>query len=441
MTTSDYARWFRGSTPYISAHRGKIFVVLLTSKALDHVNLTNIVHDLALLHVLGVKLILVHGARHQLDERIGNHATQFHNDTRITDAEAIVAIAEVNGAIRTQLEALFSTGLPNTPLHKVDIPVITGNFILAQPVGIIDGIDHGFTGNVRKVEKARIGTILSADGLLLQSPIGFSNSGQTFNLPAENLAAELAIQIKADKLIVFDDFVVTNENDERISSFTPTALDQVIAQHTSERTKHLQAMSKAVRGGVPKSHLVNYEEDGALLAELFTADGIGTQILERAPQPIRGATAADIAGIIEVIRPLEEHGILVRRERDRLEQEIDNFLVAELDGIVVGCCAIYPYENQAELACLAVHENYRAQPAQTTGGDGIGKALLQAAELRAQSIGAEKLFVLTTQTQEWFKEQGFALSSLETLPETKQSLYNWQRNSAVLSKKIGQQNK
>ena len=142
-----------------------------------------------------------------------------------------------------------------------------------------------------------------------------------------------------------------------------------------------------------------------------------------------------------MIRPLEEHGILVRRERDRLEQEINNFLVAELDGIVVGCCAIYPYENQAELACLAVHENYRAQPTQTTGGDGIGKVLLHAAELHAQNIGAEKLFVLTTQTQEWFKEQGFALGSLQTLPETKQSLYNWQRNSAVLSKKIGQPNK
>lgn len=441
MTTSNYARWFRGSTPYISAHRGKTFVVLLTSKALDHVNLTNIVHDLALLHVLGVKLILVHGARHQIDARIGNHAARFHNDTRITDAETMATIAEVNGAIRTQLEALFSTGLPNTPLHNVDMPVITGNFIIARPVGIIDGIDHGFTGHVRKVEKARIDTILSAGGLLLQSPIGFSNSGQVFNLPAENLATELAIQVKADKLIVFDDFIMTNENDERISSFTPTALDQVSAQHTNARTKHLHAMSKAVRGGVPKSHLINYEEDGALLAELFTADGIGTQILERAPQSIRRATAEDIAGIIEVIRPLEERGILVRRERDRLEQEINNFLVAELDGIVVGCCAIYPYENQAELACVAVHENYRAQPTQSTGGDGIGKALLNAAELRAQNIGAESLFVLTTQTQEWFKEQGFAPSSLQTLPETKQSLYNWQRNSAVLSKKIGQQNK
>ncbi|NKC00270.1 MAG: amino-acid N-acetyltransferase [Pseudomonadales bacterium] len=436
MAANDYARWFRGSTPYISAHRNKTFVILLTSEVLEHVNLTNIIHDLALLHVLGVKLVLVHGARAQIEQRLGGKASKFHNDRRITDADAIATIAEINGGIRTTLEALFSTGLPNSPLHNVDIPVISGNFVIAQPVGIVDGIDHLFTGEVRKVEKARVRTTLDAGGLLVQSPIGFSNSGQAFNLSAEILAAEIAIQIKADKLIVLDDFIVTNKADERVSTFTPTTLEQVKLDHSTERGRRLAAMSQAVRGGVSKSHLINFEDDGALLAELFTADGIGTQVLERAPQPIRRANVQDVAGIIEVIRPLEERGILVRRERDRLEQEIENFLVAELDGIIVGCCAIYPYDDHGELACVAVHENYRAQTAQTTGGNGIGKSLLIAAEAQAVQNGLTQLFVLTTQTQEWFKEQGFEPASIDTLPESKQSLYNWQRNSAVLTKPI-----
>lgn len=434
MATNDYARWFRGSTPYISAHRNKTFVILLTSEALQHVNLTNIIHDLALLHVLGVKLVVVHGARMQIDAHKERIAAQFHKDLRITDSNGIVSIAEVNGAIRTRLEALFSTGLPNSPLHNVDIPVISGNFVIAQPVGIVDGIDHLFTGEVRKVEKTRIRSTLDAGGLLLQSPIGFSKSGQAFNLPAESLAAEIAIQIRADKLIVLDDFVVTDDSDTRISTFTPATLDQIAGTHRPHQARRLNAMSRAVRGGVAKSHLIDFAEDGALLAELFTADGIGTQVVERARRPIRPAQIDDVAGIIEVIRPLEEAGVLVRRERDRLEQEIDNFLIAELDGIIVGCCAIYPYGNQGELACVAVHENYRGQ----TGvrAMGVGKQLLSVAQDMARQRGLTELFVLTTQTQEWFKEQGFKHADVQTLPESKQSLYNWQRNSVVLTKSI-----
>lgn len=436
MTTSDYARWFRGSTPYISAHRNKSFVVLLTSEALEHVNLTNIIHDLALLHVLGVKVVLVHGARAQIDAQLSEG--KFHQDRRITDAEAIEIVAGVNGRIRTRLETLFSTGLPNSPLHNVDIPVISGNFVTARPVGIVDGIDHQFTGEVRRINRGRVQATLNAGALLLQSPMGFSNSGQAFNIPSETLAAEIAVQIGADKLIVFDDLALTDPNGARVSTFTPTTLEQIKANHTPEHARRLSAMSLAVRGGVAKSHLINYEDDGALLAELFTAEGIGTQVIEQASEPIRPAVPEDIAGIFEVIRPLEEQGILVRRERDRLEQEIENFLVAELDGIVVGCCAVYPYGTQAELACVAVHENYRTLPAQTTGGNGIGKRLLAAAEAHVRNQNVDTLFVLTTQTQEWFKEQGFEPASIEALPESKQSLYNWQRNSAVLIKKLSE---
>lgn len=428
METNAYARWFRGSTPYISAHRNKTFVVLLSGEAFEHVNLTNIVHDLALLHVLGVRLILVHGARPQIERALPE--SFYHEHRRVTDDSAMSAITAVHGQVRTRLEALFSTGLPNTPLHQVDIPVITGNFVTARPIGIVDGVDHLLTGAVRRVDVDRIRGHLDSGALLLASPVGYSPSGQVFNLSAEDLAAEVAIAVNADKLIVFDEIgSVSGADGQRISTLTPGELERYLSGAAPAKQSRLRHLQQAVRGGVAKAHLISFEEDGALLAELFTAAGVGTQLVEQTSRGIRQATLEDVAGIVEVIRPLEESGALVRRERDRLEQEIGNFLVAELDGIVVGCCAVYGYAEQAELACVGVHENYQS-------GNGIGPGLLAAAEQRAKDEGAKSLFALTTLTRDWFVEQGFHPASLDDLPEQKQSLYNWQRNSAVMVKPL-----
>ena len=428
METSTYARWFRGSTPYISAHRHKTFVVLIPGEAFDHVNLANIVHDLALLHVLGVRLILVHGGRPQIEQALPE--SFYHGHRRVTDQLAMSTITAVNGQLRTRLEALFSTGLPNSPLHNVDIPVVAGNFLTAQPMGILDGVDHLFTGSVRRVETKRIRTSLDGGALIIQSPVGYSPSGQVFNLPAEEVAAEIAIQLSADKLIFFDELAhLSDAQGKRISTVTPGSLEQALSATEPANQARFKYLQQAVRGGVTKSHLVPFTADGALLAELFTAEGVGTQVVEQQHKGVRQATREDVAGIVEVIRPLEEAGALVRRERDRLEQEIDNFLVAELDGIVVGCCALYPYGDQAELACVGVHENYQA-------GNGIGPSLLAAAEMTARNNGLTSLFVLTTKTRDWFLEQGFVDASPEQLPEQKQNLYNWQRNSAVMVKTL-----
>ena len=294
MEITDYARWFRGSTPYISAYRNRTFVVLLAGEALEHTNLPNIIHDLALLHVLGVRLVLVHSARPQIDSALPDSV--FHQQRRITDAEAITTIAGINGQIRTQLEALFSTGLPNSPMHNVDIPVISGNFVVAQPVGILDGVDHLFSGKVRTIETARVRATLDAGALLVQSPLGYSSSGQAFNVPAETLAQEIAVQIKADKLIVFDEDIVRDSAQARISSFTPTTLDQQLGEFPEHRARRLAAMSGAVKGGVGKAQLVPFTEDGALLAELFTAEGIGTQVVEQQREPVRARHYSGCSG-------------------------------------------------------------------------------------------------------------------------------------------------
>ena len=426
-----YTSWFRGSTPYISAHRGKTFVVFLGGDALMHSNLVNIVHDLALLSVLGVRLAIVHGARPQLNDALND--SLFHDGRRITSASEMQEVSAIFGALRAKLEALFSTGLPNTPPHNVEINIVSGNFIAAQPVGIIDGVDHQCTGRPRGVNIDAMKKLLDTQAIILQSPVGFSASGQAFNLAAEELAAELAIALKADKLIVFNDpGQITDAGQQRISRITPDLLNGLCADLDPVTAARCEALIAANTRGVGRAHLVAFASDGALLQELFTADGIGTQVSAHSEDLIRQARLEDVADIVEIIRPLEEAGVLVPRSRTQLEQEIAHFFIAELDGVVVGCCAIYTFADAAELACVAVHENYRHQ----YSAMGIGGALLEAAERAAEAHGAKSLFVLTTQTQEWFVSHGFSPADVESLPQSKQSLYNWQRGSAVLQKSL-----
>lgn len=434
METSGYARWFRASTPYISAHRNRTFVVLLGGEAIAHANLANIVHDLALLHVLGVRLVLVHGARPQIDESLPD--SRFHGHRRITDRDSMDALLGVYGRIRASIEAIFSTGLPTSPLRNVDIATATGNFVVARPIGVLDGVDHLFTGQVRRIHSARIRTLLDTRSLVILSPVGYSTSGQPFNLAADELAAETALALGADKLIMFDaSGYVKDEAGRERPDLVPAELDALLTATDPEPyvANQLHAMLRACRGGVPRCHLVSYAEDGALLQELFTAEGHGTELTEERPSLVRRARSEDVAGIVEVIRPLEEDGVLVRRDRDRLELEADNFLVAELDGIVVGCCALYPVdESRAELACVAVHEAYRGAGIKP----GIGERLIEAAETAAVRAGIRTLFVLTTRTRDWFAEHGFEEADVAALPAPRQALYNYQRNSKVMIKHL-----
>lgn len=396
-----------------------------------HSNLVNIVHDLALLNVLGVRLVIVHGARPQLNEAFAD--SLFHHGRRITSATQMQEISGIFGSLRANLESLFSTGLPNTPLHNVEVNIVSGNFVAAQPVGIVDGIDHQCTGRLRSANVDAIAKLLDTQAIVLLSPLGFSTSGQTFNLAAEELAAELAVALEADKLIVFNDpGQITDAGQQRISRITPERLNGLCADLDPDTKVRCQALIAANTQGVERGHLVAFADDGALLQELFTADGIGTQVSRHDEDLIRQAQLEDVADIVEIIRPLEEDGVLVPRSRAQLEQEIAQFFIAELDGVVVGCCAVYAFADTAELACVAVHENYRHQYSDM----GIGSALLEAAERAASAQGATSLFVLTTQTQEWFVSHGFTPADVESLPSSKQSLYNWQRGSAVLQKPL-----
>ena len=493
MNTEQYARWFRASTPYIRAHQGRTFVVILGGEAILHGNLVNIVHDLALLHVLGARLVVVHGARPQIDEALP--ASTFHTHRgitrRVTDRDAMRIVAGVHGRLRVQLEALFCTGLPSSPLHNTEIQLVTGNFVVAKPIGVLDGVDHELAGQPRRIRADAIHRSLSGGAIVLLSPMGYSPSGQAFNLAADELAERVAISLQAEKLIAFDELpYLANGHGKRLANLAPEQLAEALGhtpaewrdasgsvrgdspdsdgaggtgvlgdssevvgsttgasdasvqrigaldQHLSaapvgESTRrNLRALLGAVRGGVPSGQLVGYRGDGALLAELFTAEGVGTQVSGEDRRVVRRATAGDLADIVEIIRPLEESGVLVKRSRDRLEQELDCFFVAEVDGIAAGCCALLPAGKDAELACVAVH------PAHRGGASGIGRKLLAAAEDAARASGFATLFALTTQARDWFVENGFQEVGSDSLPRSKQALYSVERNAKVLTKSL-----
>lgn len=421
MDSADFARWFRDSTPYISAHRHRTFVVMLGGDALASPNLVNTVHDLALLQVLGVRLVVVHGVADALADE----------DPAPPDGAAMEAVVGAIGIARSRLEALFSTGVPSSPLRATRITLASGNLVTARPAGVIDGVDRLRSGEVRRVHAAEIDRLLDNDAIVLVPPIGYSSSGAAYVLAPETLAAEVAASVGADKLIVYDEIERVNDADD----MTPQALADALDEGGFEpRTEvRLRAILQANEAGVPRCHLISHRGDGALLQELFTAEGVGTQVSKEDYRAIRPATIADVAGIVELIRPLEEQGLLVRRPRDRLEAEIGRFAVAELDGIVVGCCALFPQGDDAvELACVATHPGHRFR----VGGRTLGEQVLSHAEATARAGGFRRMFVLTTQAEDWFAERGFVPACIDDLPVSRQVLYNYQRNSKVMIKEL-----
>lgn len=400
--------------------------------AIEHPNFNTVIQDLALLNSLGVQLVLVHGARVQIDNALEklNIQSHFHNDLRITDPAALTAVKAAIGLVKADIESKLSIGLPNSPMHGARIRVVSGNFVSAKPLGVIDGVDYQHTGEVRRVDQQAIKSLLEQHHLVLLSCSGYSPSGEIFNLAVEDVAQQAAASLRADKLIILGkDAGILDGNGATIEDLASTEAEILLAQSTGEAYNHLSAAIKAVRQGVPRVHLLSYEEDGSLLQELFTREGHGTLISQSPYDQLRAAQLEDINGILELLRPLEEQGVLVRRSRELLEKEIGQFFVIERDGLITACAALYPYsDEQAELACVAVHPNYR--------GTNRGALLLEQIEREAKKRHLKRLFVLTTRTAHWFLEQGFIEGEVQTLPQEKQHLYNLQRNSKVFFKAL-----
>ncbi|MDX1802661.1 MAG: amino-acid N-acetyltransferase [Alcanivorax sp.] len=434
--TFDQVSWFRNSSPYINAHRGRTFVVMLAGELLAGPALPALIHDLALLNTLGIKLVLVHGARPQISERLAAAGIEstFEQHSRITDAAALDGVLAAVGALRLKLEGLFSMGLANSPMHNASIQLISGNFVIAKPVGVRNGFDYQHTGEVRRIEVDPVRRQLEAGNVVLLSPLGSSPTGELFNLNAEEVASSAAIALRADKLIIMgSDIRIHDSNGRQLRELGPQQAGRMLADNQLQAPgleRQLTAACHAASNGVARAHLLDASEDGALLKELFTRDGCGTMVTRENYETLRSARIEDVGGILELIEPLENDGTLVRRSRELLENEIQRFVIIERDGMVIACAALYPFPQDSigELACVAVHPSYR-------NGE-RGAQLLGYVERRAREQGLEKLFVLTTLTSHWFQQQGFAAAGVDTLPGARQSLYNWQRNSKVFVKPL-----
>lgn len=440
-----FVPWFRSVAPYIHMHRGKTFVVGLAGEAIAAGKLQNLAQDLALIQSMGVKIVLVHGFRPQVNEQLAakGHTPQYAHGMRITDSVALDCAQEAAGQLRYEIEAAFSQGLPNTPMAGATVRVISGNFITAKPVGIVDGVDFIHSGLVRKVDVDGIMRTLDMGAMVLLSPFGFSPTGEAFNLAMEEVATSVAIELQADKLIF-----LTEIPGIRVSPHEPTSEDNPIdtelplaaakqlltslppASLPTDSAFYLQHCAKACEEGVERSHILPFSVDGALLLEIYVHDGIGTMVIDEKLEELREATADDVGGILQLIEPFENDGTLVKRDRTEIERDIDHYTIIDHDGVIFACAALYPYPEAktAEMAALTVSPQVQ--------GQGDGEKVLKRIEQRARTMGVKSIFVLTTRTMHWFIKRGFVQVDADWLPEARKRKYNTDRRSKVLVKKL-----
>ena len=432
----EFVHSFRNSAGYINAFRGHTFVIAFGGEMLADEQFAPLVHDIALLNSLGIKLVLVHGARPQIESRLKERkfSSEYANDLRITDDNALVCVKEACSSVRADIEALLSIGLTNSPVSCSRISVISGNFVTAQPYGVRDGVDYMHTGEVRKIEHNAINQALENNSIVLLSPIGYSSTGEIFNLSVEDVATAAAIELNADKLIYLVDAKgVTNKKKSLIRELTMDDAIDLLENNTKLEApiqRCLASAIKACKNEIERTHILNRNIEGALLLELFTRDGCGTLITSESFEDMRPATIEDLAALIELISPLEDEDILVKRSREKLEMELEHFTVVERDGMIIACAALYPYlqDNVAELACLAVHPDYQ--------GNNRGDQLHKYIERQAKQLGIKQLFVLTTRTAHWFRERNYVASDIKKLPIKRKSLYNYKRQSKMFAKTI-----
>ena len=436
-STEDEARfvaWLRQVAPYIHAFRGKTFVVAVPGELIQAGRLNALVQDLSLLHAMGMRIVVVHGSRPQVNEQLRLRGVEaaYAEGLRITGPVALECAKEASGEIRLDLEAAFSQGLPNTPMAHAAVRVVSGNLVMARPVGIVDGVDYQHTGLVRKIDVPTIRFALESGSIVLLSPLGYSPTGEAFNLSMEDVAASTAIALDADKLIVLAETAIEGADGVLHGEISEADAQQLLDSGTlaEDSAFTLRHALRACEGGVARAHVIPFGIDGSVLLELFQHDGVGTMLVEETLESVREATPDDVGGLLALIRPLEDDGTLVKRDRALIEREIGNFTVIEHDGVIFGCAALYafPESGMGEMACLAVNPNVQNR--------GDGERLLRRIEQRARAAGLKKLFVLTTRTMHWFLKRGFVVASVDQLPAERKNLYNLQRRSLVLIKNL-----
>jgi amino-acid N-acetyltransferase len=428
--TQDYVEWFRGAAPYIKAHRKKTFVVMVSDEVIYSDRFIGLVHDIALLKHLGIKLVILHGSRSSIDSHLANNNQQssFHQNIRITDNETLPYIVQAINAVRTHFESQLSMGLPNTPMSGSEITLASGNFVTGMPLGVIDGVDMQHSGKVRFIKHQAINELLDLNHVVLLSNLGYSRTGEVFNLPTEELAAEVAAALRADKLIYLHHGA--QDREQQGITLSTSDCERLLQQADTDddRKNLLRQAIQAIRAQVKRVHFIDQRVDGGLLLELFTRDGYGTMVTNLFYEGSRSASIDDIGGIVSLMEPLEQSGILVTRSREQMELQIRHFQVIEKDGMIIACIACIPDDDNTvcEVACLAVHPDYQRA--------GLASQLLAIAEERSRKMGIKQLYTLTTRTSHWFIEHGFKQDEQFELPSARRDSYNPERGSKILLK-------
>lgn len=436
---AEFVRALRSAAPYVHMHHGKTFVIAFPGEICLRDDTERLLADIALLTSLGVRMVLVHGVRPQIEDELAVRGipSRFEGDLRVTDAATMQAVKAAIGVLRMDIEARLSCSLANTPMAGSRIKVTGGNWVTARPVGVRAGVDHLLTGLVRGVDIAEIRAQLSSERIVLVSPVGYSPTGEAFNLRNADVAEAVATGLGADKLI----FVIESEpgtwrmamDAGDSGQLSLTCAEEVLEAELRERNlaaedrNCVRASLAAARSGVRRVHLIGAEGASPLLRELYSRDGCGLMIsADDDYESTREAHIEDVPGIMGLIAPMEKAGTLVPRSREQLELDIDQFSVIVRDGMVIASNALVEFgdDGAAELACVAVHPHYR--------GRDLAAVLLRRARAQARALGYSRLFALTTQTPHWFIEHGFVRGGPSDLPAERRCTYDPTRNSIVL---------
>jgi len=451
---------FRSAAPYIRRHHGNIMVIHIPSALLGTHVLDSTMSDVCLMALLGVKIVIVIGVRSLVDKKLDQIglSPQYIGNTRVTDEKTLTVIKEMAGFARFEIESRLARSIMVGDANQIS--VVGGNFYSAQPIGVRGGIDFGYTGKVRRFEKESMELRLNSGDIIVLTCLGYSASGELFNVNSEHLAAQAAGQLSASKVIYITEGeqMIDKRTGELVQSMRVKDTEAFLKYHgldlngdvdfqgaTNENeaqfgtrpfAEHhglvsmLRGCAEALKKGAMRAHLIG-PHPGTLIQECYTRDGAGTLIAKDLYDDIRPATIQDIPGIQSLIRPLEESGYLVPRSTQELEKDIDHLHVFVRDGCVVAVAMIKPYDEvYGEIGCFAVSPKYRKA--------GRGDAMLTYLERIAIQMGIKRLFCLSTQTMQWFMERGFIPVRVEALPPSRLEKYNWQRNARVYMKDVMQ---